>query len=128
MQHLQQLTYKFKTGLDLHDARNCSKISTHSTYSTFVHVKIIVFFRNINYWVKIIRLEQIYNRLSLLSYLLQALLYRCPEGYLFSSAQLRCAKKQAVTCTSGSGLPDFRSLPVTQLMESELEAFFTTWG
>lgn len=59
---------------------------------------------------------------------LQALLYRCPEGYLFSSASLRCAKKANVACTSGSGLPDFRSVPVTQLIETELEAFFSTWG
>ncbi len=61
-------------------------------------------------------------------YFFQSLLFRCPEGYLFSSARLRCAKKDSVTCTSVYGLADFPVYPVTQLLESELEAFFATWG
>jgi len=60
------------------------------------------------------------------SKILEALLYRCPDGYLFSSSVLRCARADDATCVAAGA--DTRSIPVTQLTEQQLNAFFNTWG
>lgn len=60
------------------------------------------------------------------SMVLQSLLYRCPEGYLFSSSTLRCARADDLTCLTG--VADLRSTPVNQLAVEELDAFFNRWG
>ena len=57
--------------------------------------------------------------------LFQALLYRCPEGYLFSSSVLRCKKEEDVSCID---TPETRNVNVIQLTENNLEAFFNKWS
>merc|ERR1711988_1159195 len=47
---------------------------------------------------------------------LESLLYRCPTGYLFSSAVLRCRKEDDVTCLDS---PETRNVNVIQLSWSE---------
>jgi len=56
---------------------------------------------------------------------LEALLYRCPEGYLFSSSVLRCKKEEDVSCID---TPETRNVNVIQLTENNLEAFFNQWS
>lgn len=61
--------------------------------------------------------------------LLEALLYRCPEGYLFSSPKLRCRKAEEVSCPIVSVEEDvFRTIPFVQLREEQLDLFFMKWG
>jgi len=61
------------------------------------------------------------------SRILESLLYRCPEGYRFSSAILRCDKDENTTCKSTSLTQQSRSGPVYQLSVAELDAFFSRW-
>ena len=55
----------------------------------------------------------------------QSLLYRCPNGYLFNNAELRCKKEEDVTCVD---TPETRNVNIIQLTEDMLESFFNKWG
>jgi hypothetical protein len=59
------------------------------------------------------------------SRILESLLYRCPEGYLFASSSLRCAPATDFTCLTGAAE---RGLPAIQLSVQELDQFFTRFG
>jgi len=64
------------------------------------------------------------------SMVLESLLYRCPDGYLFSSSTLRCAKEEDVTCEiEMNENNDSRTLDVDfiQLTQKQLPAFFQRW-
>jgi len=52
---------------------------------------------------------------------LQALLYRCPAGFLFSSAALRCRQEEDVSCVEAV---ETRDITTIQLTVAELEPFF----
>ena len=55
----------------------------------------------------------------------QSLLYRCPDGYLFSSASLRCARADDLSCVPSA---DARTAPAILLTPDQLDNFFATWG
>ena len=55
---------------------------------------------------------------------MQSLLYRCPEGYLFNGAELRCRKEAEVTCIE---TPETRAVNIIQLTENMLDSFFERW-
>jgi len=57
--------------------------------------------------------------------ILESLLYRCPEGYLFSSSTLRCKKEDDVTCVEGV---ETRNINTIQLTEEMLDSFFNKWS
>ena len=60
---------------------------------------------------------------------MQSLLYRCPDGYLFSSATLRCNKESEVMCpASRLGADTFSDVSYIQLTERQLDAFFQRWS
>jgi len=59
---------------------------------------------------------------------LESLLYRCPEGYIFSSPSLRCEKEENVLCSLPQSSQDFRGVSFTQLQEEDLENFFKRFG
>jgi len=64
------------------------------------------------------------------SKVLESLLYRCPEGYLFSSSTLRCAKEEDVTCDiEMTANNDSRTLDIEfiQLTQQQLPDFFQRW-
>jgi hypothetical protein len=64
------------------------------------------------------------------SKVLESLLYRCPEGYLFSSSTLRCAKEEDVTCNiETTANNDSRTLDIEfiQLTQQQLPDFFQRW-
>ena len=55
----------------------------------------------------------------------QSLLYRCPAGYLFNSASLRCKKAEDVSCVE---TPETRGVDIIQLTEDMLDSFFDKWN
>jgi len=55
---------------------------------------------------------------------LESLLYRCPPGYLFNSAVLRC-KKEDASCLE---TPETRGVNIIQLTEDMLDSFFNKWS
>ena len=57
--------------------------------------------------------------------LFQSLLYRCPEGYLFSSSTLRCKKEEDVSCVESV---ETRNIVTIQLTVDMLEQFFNKWS
>jgi len=57
--------------------------------------------------------------------ILEALLYRCPPGYLFSSSILRCKKEEDITCVDRI---ESRNIQTFQLTEDMLESFFAKWS
>jgi len=57
--------------------------------------------------------------------ILQSLLYRCPEGYLFSSSTLRCKKEEDVSCVESV---ETRNIATIQLTVDMLEQFFNKWS
>jgi len=62
------------------------------------------------------------------SRILESLLYRCPEGYRFSSSILRCDKIENTTCQSKEPQIESRHAPVYQLTIDELDSFFARWN
>jgi len=56
---------------------------------------------------------------------LESLLYRCPDGYLFSSSSLRCKKEDDISCVEKA---ETRNVNIIQLTESMLESFFAKWS
>lgn len=59
--------------------------------------------------------------------ILESLLYRCPEGYLFGNERLRCVPVSDVTCQNPkTSLTDL--LPFTQLQVDSMEELFVRYG
>jgi len=56
--------------------------------------------------------------------ILQSLLYRCPDGYLFSNSILRCKKEEDITCVNKI---ESRNIFTLQLTEDMLDSFFAEW-
>ena len=54
----------------------------------------------------------------------QSLLYRCPDGYLFSNSILRCKKEEDITCVNKI---ESRNIFTLQLTEDMLDSFFAEW-
>lgn len=61
------------------------------------------------------------------SRVLESLLYRCPDGYLFSSATLRCAKEEDVSCEEGDNETRNLDVEFIQLTREQLPTFFQRW-
>jgi len=61
------------------------------------------------------------------SRILESLLYRCPEGYLFASSSLRCAPAEDITCMTPA-VERFGQLPAIQLTVAQLDSFFSKFG
>jgi len=60
------------------------------------------------------------------SKILESLLYRCPDGYLFANSRLRCAPAADISCVnSKTSLP---AAPFYQLEEDMMDAFFNRFG
>jgi len=59
------------------------------------------------------------------SRVLESLLYRCPENYLFASTTLRCAPADDISCMTGA---TERGLPSIQLSVAQLDSFFNRFG
>merc|ERR1719312_26683 len=62
------------------------------------------------------------------SHILESLLYRCPDGYRFSSAVLRCDKADNSSCTTGPLALESRNAPAYQLTVSQLDSFFARYS